>query len=231
MNTDSLALAAVSESLNSKAYAMVPRVLSADECMALIDGYNMEALYRNTINMKRYRFGEGEYKYFSYPLPNIVETLRTSFYPTLAKIANTWMKALHMENVYPETHQQFIGDCHSKNQHRPTPLILKYAAGGFNTLHQDLYGEIFFPFQMIIALTQEGVDYEGGALVLTEQVPRAQSKASVVKLNQGDAAIITTNFRPVQGSRGYYRASMKHGVSEVTAGVRYALGIIFHDAA
>jgi hypothetical protein len=179
--------------------------------------------------MKRYRFGEGEYKYFQYPLPSLIQSLRENLYAPLSHLANAWMKQLSIATTFPEHHRELIEQCHAKGQARPTPLILHYQAGGHNTLHQDLYGEIYFPFQVVIALTQAGRDFEGGELILTEQVPRAQSKAEVVSLNQGDAAIITTNFRPVQGTRGYYRANIKHGVSVVKTGERYTLGIIFHD--
>jgi hypothetical protein len=152
-------------------------------------------------------------------------------YTPLAKVANHWMTLLNINASYPGDHKEFINQCHAKNQVRPTPLILKYETGGFNTLHQDLYGEIFFPFQIILALTQSGVHYEGGELVLTEQIPRAQSKAEVIQINQGDGVIITTNFRPIYGSRGYFKAKVKHGVSKVKSGTRYTLGIVFHDAA
>lgn len=181
--------------------------------------------------MKRYRFGEGEYKYFNYPLPSLIQTLREQFYRPLSGIANEWMEKLSISKQFPETHAELIIQCQLQAQKRPTPLILHYTAGGFNTLHQDLYGEVYFPFQIVFVLTQHGHDHEGGELVLVEQVPRAQSKAEVIKPNQGDALIFTTNFRPVKGARGYYRANMKHGVSEVKSGERFALGIIFHDAA
>jgi hypothetical protein len=181
--------------------------------------------------MKRYRFGKGEYKYFRYPLPPAIHVLREELYKPLSKIANDWMQKLYIDVQYPEQHIDLIEKCREKNQHRPTPLILHYKVGGFNTLHQDLYGEIYFPFQVVLVLTQHGRDHEGGEFVLTEQVPRAQSKAEVIMPNQGDAVIFTTNFRPVKGSRGHYRANMKHGVSEIKWGERFALGIIFHDAA
>jgi uncharacterized protein len=216
--------------LNDKGFARVPAVLSADECLTLQSFYTRETLFRSTINMQRYRFGKGEYKYFNYPLPAIVQTMREKFYPPLSSIANAWMRQLNIDVAYPGEHQLFISECHSKNQMRPTPLILKYEAGGYNTLHQDLYGEVYFPFQVVIVLTQCGRDHEGGELVFVEQVPRAQSKAEVISPAQGDAIIFTTNFRPVKGSRGYYRATMKHGVSPLKSGTRYALGIIFHDA-
>ncbi|PZR35650.1 MAG: prolyl 4-hydroxylase subunit alpha [Azospira oryzae] len=217
------------DSLNTKGFAKLPNVLSTEKCTQLIGLYG-QPLYRSTVNMQRYRFGQGEYKYFSYPLPELIQQHRSELYPSLASLANQWMNILGIDIHYPASHEEFITSCHHKNQLRPTPLLLRYQQGGFNTLHQDLYGEIYFPFQVVFILTQKGRDHEGGELVITEQIPRAQSKATVVHANQGDAVIFTTNFRPVKGSRGHYRATLKHGVSEVTAGERYALGIIFHDA-
>lgn len=193
--------------------------------------YQHETLYRSVINMKRYRFGEGEYKYFGYPIPSPVQLLRENFYPPLSRIANEWMNKLDIKLEYPSSHPELLNRCKEKNQNRPTPLILRYKPGGFNTLHQDLYGDVYFPFQLLVVLTQHGRDHTGGELVLTEQVPRAQSRAIVLTPDQGDLVIFTTNFRPVRGSRGFYRVNMKHGVSEVRSGIRYSLGIIFHDAA
>jgi hypothetical protein len=187
-------------------------------------------MYRSVINMQRYRFGKGEYKYFSYPLPPSIQKLRESFYKPLVPIANSWMQQLNVDVSYPKSHAELISLCHTKKQVRPTPLILKYETDGFNTLHQDLYGDVYFPFQVVFVLTQSGKDHEGGELVFVEQLPRAQSKAEVISPDQGDAIIFTTNFRPVKGSRGYYRAKMKHGVSPLKSGTRFALGIIFHDA-
>jgi len=221
----------ISNSLNEKGYVRIPGILSGEECLNLSDLYDDPRLYRSTIDMKRYRFGQGEYKYFCYPLPGNIQSLREYFYCPLSKIANEWMQKLDAQLSFPEHHQDLLKKCSDKAQHRPTPLILRYEAGGFNTLHQDLYGEIYFPFQIVFVLSQPGVDYEGGEFVLTEQIPRTQSKVEVLHPNQGDAVIFTTNFRPVLGSRGYYRAKMKHGVSEIKNGVRYSLGIIFHDAA
>jgi hypothetical protein len=217
--------------LNEKGFTIIPSVLSSAECAHVSGLYPDNYLYRNTINMKRYRFGLGEYKYFNYPLPPVVQALREEFYNALTPIANDWMQKLSIQTQFPKTHAELIDQCKTHSQKRPTPLILHYTTGGFNTLHQDLYGEVYFPFQVVFVLTQQGRDYEGGELVLVEQIPRAQSKAEVLKPNQGDAVIFTTNFRPVKGTRGYYRANMKHGLSEVKSGERYALGIIFHDAA
>ena len=225
MNLDSIYY-----SLSEKGYGLLPRALSPAECVELIEFYNQSNLFRSTINMERYRFGKGEYKYFNYPLPKIIKNLRESFYQSLAPIANEWMKQLSVDRQFPEQHIDLLNLCCAKNQVRPTPLMLRYEAGGFNTLHQDLYGEIYFPLQIVISLSQKGKDYEGGEFVLTTQLPRAQSKATVITLDQGDALAFTTNFRPVKGTRGYYKATVKHGVSEITRGIRYSLGIIFHDA-
>jgi hypothetical protein len=218
------------QALNSKGYTRLEGVLSKEECLKLQKFYPQEGMYRSVINMQRYRFGKGEYKYFSYPLPPSIQKLRESFYKPLVPIANSWMQQLNVDILYPKTHAELIAHCYSKKQVRPTPLILKYETDGFNTLHQDLYGDVYFPFQVVFVLTQPGKDHEGGELVFVEQLPRAQSKAEVVSPDQGDAIIFTTNFRPVKGSRGYYRAKMKHGVSPLKSGTRFALGIIFHDA-
>ena len=219
------------KSLDEKGYALLPSVLSVQECDDLKAVYSKTDLYRSIINMQRYRFGKGEYKYFNYPLQPLIQTLRETFYSPVAVLANEWMKKLSIDIVFPETHAELIQRCHSMGQLRPTPLILRYEKAGFNTLHQDLYGEVYFPFQIVLALSQAGKDFEGGEFVLVEQLPRAQSKAEVIQMNAGDALIFTTNFRPVQGTRGYYRAKMKHGISQLKNGTRFALGIIFHDAA
>jgi hypothetical protein len=214
--------------MNDVGYIHLNNILAPAECDKLTRMYDENTLYRKTIIMERYRFGLGEYKYFNYPLPELIERLRQSVYPKLAPIANNWMKALNIDRHFPDTLKGLLDECHSHNQLRPTPLILKYGKGGYNTLHQDLYGEIFFPMQLVLFLDD---DYEGGEFVLIEQRPRAQSKAIVLKPAKGDMLIFTTNFRPVKGSKGYYRVNMKHGVSEVTSGNRHTLGIIFHDAA
>jgi hypothetical protein len=219
----------VSSSLNKKGFCQIKQLLSDKECNDIIELYH-QPIYRSIINMERYRFGKGEYKYFQYPLPKSIHFLREEFYPRLANVANTWAELLGGEIQYQPTHEKFISLCREKNQLRPTPLILHYQQGGFNTLHQDLYGNVYFPFQAVIVLSQHKKDFEGGELVMTEQLPRAQSKANVLTPDRGDAIIFTTNFRPVKGTRGYYRSRMKHGVSEIKSGERYALGIIFHDA-
>ncbi len=220
----------ISNQLNDHGYALVNNILSDTGCDALIQQYDDNQLYRKIINMERYRFGLGEYKYFNYPLPDLIQQLRQNIYPHLAPVANNWIKTLNIDKQFPLSHTELIEQCHVQNQNRPTPLILRYGKGGYNTLHQDLYGEIFFPMQTVLFLDEPGKDYEGGEFVLIEQRPRAQSRAIVLKPCKGDMLIFTTNFRPVKGSKGYYRVNMKHGVSEVTAGKRHTLGIIFHDA-
>ncbi|MBS1976179.1 MAG: 2OG-Fe(II) oxygenase [Bacteroidetes bacterium] len=217
--------------LNEQGFATIPSYWSAMTCKKMQSLYLQEARYRSTIQMERYRFGRGQYKYFSYPLPDEVQQVREEFYPPLSVLANEWMVRLGQTVIYPAIHQDFIRHCHDAGQERPTCLILTYAEGGYNTLHQDLYGEVYFPFQVLFVLSEQGMDYEGGEFVLTEQLPRAQSRAHVIHPKQGDAIIFTTNFRPVEGSRGFYKSRLKHGVATVTKGNRSALGIIFHDAA
>lgn len=220
----------IGESLHNKGYGLISSLLADAEVESLKKLYNKPEGYRKTVVMERYRFGLGEYKYFDYPLPEIIQTLRTELYPHLAPIANLWMKALRVNTGFPQTHQQLLEECWKNHQTKPTPLILKYGAGGFNTLHQDLYGEVYFPMQAVLFLSEPTVDYTGGEFVLTQQTPRTQSKAIVLQPKKGDVLLFTTNFRPVQGKNGYYRVNMKHGVSELYWGERYTLGIIFHDA-
>lgn len=220
----------VYKSLNEKGYSLINDVLSPQECLQLTSLYNDAARYRSIINMQRYRFGIGEYKYFNYPLPSAIQLLREKFYAFLAPLANQWMLKLSLPDNFPADHADLIQRCINAKQIRPTALMLRYEKGGYNTLHQDLYGDVYFPFQVVFALSDASVDYDGGEFVLVEQIPRAQSRAVVVTLKQGDALIFTTNFRPVEGGKGYYRAKMKHGISPVRSGTRHALGIIFHDA-
>lgn len=220
----------VEENLTHKGYSVIENVLTSSECEQFIAQYYDEHLYRKTIVMERYRFGSGEYKYFRYPLPQLVTGIREAVYAYIAPVANRWMKVLQIDKEFPPTHDAFKQICHSHNQDKPTILILKYGEAGFNTLHQDLYGEIWFPFQLVLFLNEPNEDYTGGEFVLTESVPRAQSKANVIQPKKGDMLLFTTNFRPVKGSKGYYRATMKHGVSPVHSGERQTLGIIFHDA-
>jgi len=221
----------VAESLHEKGYAIVPRMLANQECEYLIDLYNKPNIYRKHVVMERYRFGKGEYKYFDYPLPQLIDQLRAAVYTKLVPVANLWMNVLKIGRKFPGLLAELQEECHQKGQLKATPLILKYGKGGFNTLHQDLYGEVYFPMQAVLFLNEPEIDFKGGEFVLTQQIPRAQSKAIVLNPKQGDMLIFTTNFRPVKGSRGYYRAAMKHGVSEVLSGKRHTLGIIFHDAA
>lgn len=220
----------VSEFMNQKGYAIIPKILSDEQCNELIQEYNNKNLYRKTVVMERYRFGLGEYKYFEYPLPKIIQTLRETIYPKLSPIANLWMKVLNIDKIFPETFEELQSLCHKNNQLKPTPLILKYGKGGFNTLHQDLYGDVYFPMQCVLFLNEPDKDFTGGEFVLTQQTPRAQSKAIVLKPKKGDMLIFTTNFRPIKGTRGYFQVNMKHGVSEVISGERHTLGVIFHEA-
>ena len=220
----------VTQQMNEKGYVILSKLLSNEQCKELIQNYGNSNLYRKTIVMERYRFGSGEYKYFNYPLPGLIQTIRENVYPHLAPIANNWMKVLNIDKQFPNTFPELQTLCHTNNQTKPTVLILKYGKGGHNTLHQDLYGEIFFPMQVVLFLNEPGEDFTGGEFVLTQQTPRAQSKAIVLKPKKGDMLMFTTNFRPVKGSKGYYRVNMKHGVSELHDGERHTLGIIFHDA-
>jgi hypothetical protein len=228
--TATLQWSSIAESLNEKGYAIIPEFFTHNECNALADLYDDPSLYRKTVVMERHRFGLGEYKYFIYPLPDVIATVRQSIYPFLSAVANNWMKALNINTIFPKELEQLHDQCRANNQLKPTVLILKYGPGGFNTLHQDIYGDVYFPMQAVVMLSQPVDDYTGGEFVFTEQVPRAQSKAIVLKPNKGDMLIFTTNFRPARGSKGYYRAAMRHGVSEVHSGKRMAMGIIFHDA-
>jgi hypothetical protein len=219
----------VTEEMNEKGYALVSRFLSVQSCDELIGKYDNSNLYRKTITMERHSFGLGEYKYFKYPLPDLIQTVRRAIYPKLAPVANVWMRMLNVERQFPDKFDELQRLCHDNNQTKPTVLILKYGKGGHNTLHQDLYGDIFFPFQLVFFLNEPDDDYTGGEFVLTQQTPRAQTKPIVLRPHKGDMLIITTNFRPIKGSKGYYRAQMKHGVIEVHVGERHSLGIIFHD--
>ncbi|MFJ7728768.1 2OG-Fe(II) oxygenase [Neobacillus sp. NPDC097160] len=221
---------AIQQELDDQGFAKLGPILTKAECESIMELYNDEQSYRTTINMARYRFGSGEYKYFSYPLPDLIQGLRESFYPELAKTANRWLGYLRKTEQYPKSHADFLKICEEKEQIRPTPLILKYEKGGYNCLHQDLYGDVFFPFQVVIILNQREQDYTGGEFLLVEQIPRAQSRGHVLTVEQGGAIIFPTNYRPSQGKKGYYKNTLRHGVSTITSGERYGLGIIFHDA-
>ncbi len=220
----------IQQELDHQGFAKISPILSKSECESFIDKYSDGLSYRTTINMDRYRFGSGEYKYFSYPLPDLIQELREVFYPELAKTANRWLGYLKKPKLYPPALEDFLQTCVDKEQTRPTPLILKYKEGGFNCLHQDLYGDVFFPFQVVFILSQRDQDYRGGEFLLVEQIPRAQSRGHVISVDQGGAIIFPTNYRPVQGKKGYYKNTLRHGVSTITSGERYGLGIIFHDA-
>lgn len=229
-NTEKAGWADIHERLNQQGFAEVVSMLSPEDCAAIVEFFPQDHLFRSTIDMQRYRFGVGTYRYFTYPLPAVIDRIRRTIYQRLVPVANDWMERLGLNIVYPVELDEFIERCHLNAQRRATPLILRYEKGGYNTLHQDMYGEVFFPFQVVFMLSQPGEDFDGGELVFTEQLPRAQSRASVLRPSRGDAVIFTTNFRPVSGSRGYYRSRMKHGVSTVHQGTRYTLGLILHDA-
>ncbi len=222
--------AELNSSLDDRGYAITPQLLSAKECAEMRGLYTEDGLFRSHIIMERLRFGRGDYKYFAYPLPKDVEQLRTHAYPHLAAVANRWSETLAPDVRFPERHSEFLKLCHQAGQKRPTPLMLHYNADGYNCLHQDIYGAVAFPLQMVILLGQQGRDWQGGEFVLVEQRPRAQSKAEVLTPDEGCALIFTTRYRPVRGSRGFYRVNLKHGVSRVRGGERYTLGLIFHDA-
>jgi len=217
--------------LDEEGFARLPDLLTADECKTLVDLYDDRSTsYRKTVDMQRHGFGRGQYRYFSYPLPPIVETLRSDLYRRLAAVANVWSERLTLGETWPNSLQALLNACHDSGQTRPTPLLLKYGLGDYNCLHQDLYGEIHFPLQIVVQLSQPGIDFEGGELMLVENRPRAQSRAHVIPLFRGDAAVIPVRHRPVEGKRGWRRTAMRHGVGTITRGTRYAFGLIFHDA-
>jgi hypothetical protein len=221
----------IASDLDARGSAVIERVLSPAHCRSIAALYGADERFRGKVVMERHGFGRGEYKYFNYPLPPLVDDLRTSLYPHLAAIANRWNAALGIDIRYPAAHSAFLARCHAAGQTKPTPLMLRYEAGDYNCLHQDLYGEHVFPLQATILLSDPDRDFTGGEFVLTEQRPRMQSRPEVVPLCQGDAVIFAVQHRPVQGSRGAYRVNMRHGVSRVRRGHRQTLGVIFHDAA
>jgi len=220
----------VSKDLDAQGCAMIERLISPAECKALAELYPEDGIFRSRVVMGRHGFGRGEYKYFNYPLPDILAGLRTSIYPHLVPIANRWNTAMGIDARYPAQHADFIAQCHDAGQLRPTPLLLQYAADDYNCLHQDLYGEQVFPFQVTILLSEPGRDFTGGEFVLTEQRPRMQSRPEVVPLRQGNAVVFAVHHRPVQGTRGVYRVNLRHGVSRLRSGHRHTVGVIFHDA-
>jgi hypothetical protein len=221
---------AVEEDLRQNGYSSLGRILGSDQCRSIADMYQKTEFFRKRIQMQQFRFGRGEYQYFSYPLPDVVAALRTALYSLLAAIATRWMHDLGVAEEFPLELPDFLKKCHNADQKRPTPLLLRYRAGDFNCLHQDLYGDVVFPFQVIAGLSRPGLDFEGGELMLVEQQPRAQSTGRVVPLEQGEAVVITTRYRPVRGARGFYRTNVRHGVSPLRSGERFTLGIVFHDA-
>jgi len=220
----------VAQELDVQGSSVMERILSGDECRGLAKLYPQDSCFRSHVIMARHGFGRGEYKYFSYPLPEIIAELRTSIYSQLAPIANRWNVAMCSDIRYPEKHSDFLKRCHDAGQLKPTPLLLQYGEGDYNCLHQDLYGEHVFPIQVAILLSEPAKDFTGGEFVLTEQRPRMQSRLEVVGLRQGDGVAFAVHQRPVQGKRGFYRVTMRHGVSRLRSGHRHTIGIIFHDA-
>jgi hypothetical protein len=218
------------DELNEQGSTLLKSVLTPIECDSLSSLYPNEAGFRSRVVMGRHGFGRGEYKYFSYPLPGIIQGVRTALYRELAPIANRWNQSMGIEVQYPNEHAEFIQRCHDAGQSRPTPLLLQYGPGDYNCLHQDLYGEHVFPIQVAFLLSEPGRDFEGGEFVLTEQRPRMQSRPEVIPLHQGDAVAFAVHHRPVQGTRGIYRVNLRHGVSRLRSGHRHAAGVIFHDA-
>jgi hypothetical protein len=228
---NAIAWPAAAAELDARGWAILPKLLAATACDAAAGIYDEREAFRSHVIMARHGYGSGEYKYFAYPLPQLVGDLRTGLYQHLAPIANRWHAAMGMEVRFPTEHADFIARCHAAGQTRPTPLLLRYQKDDYNCLHQDLYGEHVFPLQVAILLSEPGGDFEGGEFVLTEQRPRMQSRATVVPLRKGDGVLFAVNSRPVKGARGAYRVNLRHGVSTLRAGHRHTLGIIFHDAA
>ena len=221
---------ALAAELGSYGCAVIDKLLTADECRQIAALYPHEDHFRSHIHMARHGFGKGEYRYFKYPLPDLIAGLRTALYPHLAGVANAWNERMGLDQRYPRVHADFLKLCHGAGQTRPTPLLLQYVPGDFNCLHQDLYGDLAFPLQVAILLSEPGRDFTGGEFVITEQRPRMQSRVEVVPLRQGDAVAFAVHNRPVRGTKGNYRVNLRHGVSRVRSGGRHTLGIIFHDA-
>jgi hypothetical protein len=219
-----------SRDLDAQGCAVLSGLLSRDECRELAAFYPDDVRFRSRVVMGRHGFGRGEYKYFAYPLPELIAQLRPALYARLRDLANRWNEAMGIDIRYPPNHEEFLRHCHAAGQNRPTPLLLQYESGDYNCLHQDLYGEHVFPLQVAILLSEPGRDFTGGEFVLTEQRPRMQSRAEVVPLVQGDAVVFAVHVRPTQGTRGFYRVNMRHGVSRIRSGHRHTLGVIFHDA-
>lgn len=221
----------VEKQLNAQGYAHVNKLLSAEQCVQLTELYDRGFGFRKTVIMEKHNYGRGEYKYFDYPLSNLIQELREGMYPHLAGTANSWMKKLNIGRSYPDTLAEFLDICHEHEQRRATPLILRYDSGGYNTMHQDMYGEVFFPLQVVLMLSEPDRDFTGGDFVLTEQRARSQARATVLQPRRGDAVIFTSSFYPVASAAGFSKANVKHGVSTVLSGRRHTAGIIFHDAA
>ena len=219
----------VAADLDAQGSAVLEHLLAPGECRGLAQLYPDDAGFRSRVVMARHGFGKGEYKYFSYPLPDIIAGLRAALYPALAPVANRWNEAIGIDVRFPASHEAFLARCHEAGQRKPTPLLLQYETGDYNCLHQDVYGEHVFPLQVAILLSEPGRDFTGGEFVMTEQRPRMQSRAEVVPLRQGDAVVFTVRQRPVKGSKGFYRVNLRHGVSRIRSGRRHTLGIIFHD--
>jgi len=222
--------AGIRDSLGDRGFATLPPLLSDSECASLIDLYGHREYFRSRVDMERFRFGVGEYKYFAAPVPPLVSELRGALYPRVAPIANEWLEAMGLAKPFPAAFDDFLAICRRNGQAKPTPLILRYETGGYNCMHQDLYGDIVFPLQFTFILSRPAADYEGGEFLLLEQRPRAQSKCEAISLRQGEAIVFPTRHRPVRGVRGYYRVNLRHGVSRIHRGRRFALGIIFHEA-
>ena len=221
----------ISHELDAEGHSTIEQVLSPNECQTVAGLYSHDELFRSRIVMARHGFGRGEYKYFRYPLPTLIANLRTAVYPRLVPVANRWNASLRVSQRFPESHAEYIEICHRAGQTKPTPLVLHYETSDYNCLHQDLYGEHVFPLQLAILLSQPNENFTGGEFVLTEQRPRMQSRPMVVPLRQGDGVVFAVNHRPMKGARGFYRVTLRHGVSRIRSGQRHTLGIIFHDAA
>jgi hypothetical protein len=221
----------VDADLDGQGAAVIKRLLTPTECLDLASLYRRDDLFRSRVVMARHGFGLGEYRYFNYPLPQLIGGLREAMYVRLAPVANRWYKAMGLTARFPDRHAEFVDRCHLAGQRKPTPLLLQYGSGDYNCLHQDLYGEHVFPLQLVVLLSEPGRDFDGGEFVMTEQRPRMQSRPLVLPLRQGDAAVIAVSHRPVRGKRRTYRVNMKHGVSPLRSGHRHTAGIIFHDAA
>ena len=230
MDKNTLNWAEHQQRLSETGFTLLPPLLSAEECRDLVNLFDAPEHFRKTIVMQQHGYGRGEYKYFNYPLPPAVDALRHELFRQLVPVANDWNEKLGISQRYPDTLEEWLTTCHEAGQNRPTPLMLQYGAGDWNALHQDMYGEVYFPFQAVLMLSQPGQDFTGGEFVLMEQRPRMQSRAIVLQPSRGQVLVFTTKFRPEKGTRGYYRIGLRHGVSEVKSGQRTTLGLIFHDA-